>query len=102
MKIETAKFAVTKFKELKLELTDLVDALGLSAITATVRQRQVPEDAGWSFYDIGLEAGAVFWGKLRENRGPKNVAKDILIVLDLDDVDSIEIEVYDDDIPKNT
>ena len=109
MKIQSARYAVTRFNELKSELGLLIEQMGIAALTAVVRLSGTPAEDGWGFYEIGVvdsdppsPDGGVFWGKFREKRGPQDRVKDILIILDLADVGSIELEVYDDELPKET
>lgn len=94
MKIAVALYAVKRFHELQIEHAEVINAIGLSALVCVVRQKGADLDGGWVCHEVGIAApAAAFWGKFSEVRGGK--AKEVLIVIDLESVDSIEFEIYE-------
>jgi len=94
MKFPVASYAVKRFHELQAEHSELVRAMGMAAIKCLVRQKTMDSDNGWVCHAVGLdEESGAFWGRFYEKRG--ELPKEILIVIDLADVDSIEFEIYD-------
>lgn len=94
MRLPAAVYAAKRFEMLRLEYSEVIERLGLQALTALVRQKGDPEDRGWQCYEISVneDLGALT-GKFVEFRGNKE--KNVLIVMDIASIDSIEFEIYD-------
>lgn len=100
MKRETIEVIVQKFNETKKELKPLIDAVGHKALTVLVRQKGKAEDTIWACQEIGFLPNVdAFYGKFFERRGPSNALKQVQVFLDLDTIESIEFEIFDDEPP---
>ena len=97
MKVEAAKFARDQFEALKDEYAVVISAVGLRALVCKVRQKDTKEEDTWSFQEIGIECGGIFWGKMFEQREDRMVQ--IRVVMDLETIRNIEFEIYEADAP---
>ena len=93
MRIPVAKYAVERFHSLQEEYAGIIDAMGMGALMCLIRQRGTDSDNGWACFEIGITDDGAFWGKFNEKRGES--PKQVMIVIDLEDIDSIEFEIYD-------
>lgn len=100
MKRETVSVIIQKFAETKKELALLIDALGHKALTALVRQKGKGEDTSWACQEIGFLPNAdAFYGKFFERRPPNNTLKQVQVFIDLETIESIEFEIFEDEPP---
>ena len=100
MKRETIEDIIKKFSEAKKELEPLIEAVGYKALTVLVRQKSSGEHTTWACQEIGFLPNVDgFYGKFFERRGPGNALKQVQVFLDLDTIESIEFEIFDDDPP---
>jgi len=96
MRIGVARYAISRFRELQTEHAEVIAAIGLPALVCLVRQKGMDSDNGWVCHEVGLSdqgEGEAFWGRFKEVRS--DIAKEILIIIDLEDIDSIEFEIYE-------